>query len=167
MKLKLSAAQPPHRLPNRKGAVAVEFAMASVLFFLFLFGIIEYGRFVFMYNLLENATREGCRFAVVNTNLEPTPPDTPTDVVKRETEKYLSTAKDTYQNLSIVITAYVGQPGFGETLGQARPTWTDARVNDLIQVRSQADFKPILPQFLLMGNTIQLNCVAAMYSEAN
>ncbi len=36
------------------------------LFFLLLFGIIEAGRFIFYYETLSNATREGARYAIVN-----------------------------------------------------------------------------------------------------
>lgn len=159
--------KPKTRQERRRGAVAVEFAMASIVFFMFLFGIVEYSRFLFMYNTLENATREACRFAVVSTNLEPTPPDTPTDVVKREMETFLQGVQDAYESLNVTITAYVGQPGTGETFGDPRPVWTDARNTDLIQVESTAVFRPILPNVLMMGNTINMRCLAAMYSEAN
>lgn len=36
------------------------------MFFLLLFGIIEAGRFIFYYETLNNATREGARYAIVN-----------------------------------------------------------------------------------------------------
>lgn len=35
-------------------------------FFLMLFGIIEAGRFIYYYETLSNATREGARYAIVN-----------------------------------------------------------------------------------------------------
>ena len=44
----------------------VEFALVAPLFFLLLFGIIEAGRFIFYYETLNNATREGARYAIVN-----------------------------------------------------------------------------------------------------
>ena len=40
--------------------------MMAPLFFLLLFGIIEAGRFIFYYEILNNATREGARYAIVN-----------------------------------------------------------------------------------------------------
>jgi hypothetical protein len=43
-----------------------EFALIAPLFFLLLFGIIEAGRFIFYYEVLNNATREGARYAIVN-----------------------------------------------------------------------------------------------------
>lgn len=44
----------------------VEFALVAPIFFLLLFGIVEGGRFIFYYETLSNATREGARYAIVN-----------------------------------------------------------------------------------------------------
>ena len=44
----------------------VEFALVAPMFFLVLFGIIEAGRFIYYYETLNNATREGARYAIVN-----------------------------------------------------------------------------------------------------
>jgi TadE-like protein len=44
----------------------VEFALIAPIFFLLLFGIIEAGRFIFYYETLNHATREGARYAIVN-----------------------------------------------------------------------------------------------------
>lgn len=51
---------------RRRGQAMVEFALVAPLFFLLLFGIIEAGRFIFYYETLNNATREGARYAIVN-----------------------------------------------------------------------------------------------------
>ena len=52
---------------NRSHAQAlVEFALVVPWFFLLLFGIIEAGQFIFYYETLSNATREGARYAIVN-----------------------------------------------------------------------------------------------------
>jgi hypothetical protein len=44
----------------------VEFALVAPVFFVLLLGIVEAGRFVFYYETLNNATREGARLAIVN-----------------------------------------------------------------------------------------------------
>jgi len=49
-----------------RGQALVEFALVVPFFFLLLFGIIEAGRFIFYYETLSNATREGARYAIVN-----------------------------------------------------------------------------------------------------
>ncbi len=54
-----------HRTCKQGGAAAVEFALVSLLFFTVLFGILEFGRMLFIYNTLQEVTRRGAREAVV------------------------------------------------------------------------------------------------------
>ena len=49
-----------------RGQALVEFALLAPVFFLVLFAIIEAGRFMFYYEALNNATRQGARYAIVN-----------------------------------------------------------------------------------------------------
>src|SRR4026208_1684579 len=49
-----------------RGQARAEFALVAPIFFLVLFAIIEAGRFIFYYETLNNATREGARYAIVN-----------------------------------------------------------------------------------------------------
>jgi len=51
---------------NRRAAAAVEFAIVAPVFFLLVFGMIEYGRMVMVYQILTNASREGARVAVLD-----------------------------------------------------------------------------------------------------
>ena len=51
---------------RRRGAVLAETAMVILVFLSFVFGIFEYCRFMMDWNLLNNAAREGCRYAIVN-----------------------------------------------------------------------------------------------------
>jgi Flp pilus assembly protein TadG len=51
---------------NRRGAAVVEFAVVAPVFFLLVFGIIEYGRMVMVQQLITNASREGARRAVLD-----------------------------------------------------------------------------------------------------
>ncbi len=53
---------------NRRGAAAVEFAVVSPVFFLLVFGMIEYGRMVMVQQLLTNAAREGARVGVLDNS---------------------------------------------------------------------------------------------------
>lgn len=55
-----------HRQPRSRGQALVEFALVAPIFFLLLFGIIEAGRFILYYQTLNNATREGARYAIVH-----------------------------------------------------------------------------------------------------
>jgi Flp pilus assembly protein TadG len=51
---------------NRRGAAVVEFAIVAPVFFLLVFGMIEYGRLVMVQQILTNASREGARQAVLD-----------------------------------------------------------------------------------------------------
>jgi Flp pilus assembly protein TadG len=53
---------------NRRGAAVVEFAVVSPVFFLLVFGMIEYGRMVMVQQLLTNAAREGARVGVLDNS---------------------------------------------------------------------------------------------------
>lgn len=54
------------RTEAARGQALVEFALVAPLFFLLLVGIFEAGRFVLFQQTLNNATREGARYAIVH-----------------------------------------------------------------------------------------------------
>jgi hypothetical protein len=54
------------RRQGPRGQALAELALVAPLFFTLLFGIIEAGRFIYYYEVLSNATREGARYAIVN-----------------------------------------------------------------------------------------------------
>jgi Flp pilus assembly protein TadG len=51
---------------SERGNTMVEFALAFMVFFLVLYGIMEFGRVVASYNILSGAAREGARYAIVH-----------------------------------------------------------------------------------------------------
>src|SRR5437899_12307070 len=65
-----------------RGQALVEFAFVAPIFFLILFGIIDFGRYVYCVQILDNAAREGARYAIVHgsNSFQPTGPaeDDPT-----------------------------------------------------------------------------------------
>ena len=72
---------PPSSRRRRAGQALAEFALVAPIFFLLLFAIVEGGRFMFYYEVLNNATREGARYAIVhgaNTISDCTGPPGPT-----------------------------------------------------------------------------------------
>jgi hypothetical protein len=56
---------PPN--PSRKqcGVATVEFALIATIFFTLLFGILEFGRMMYVFNSMQEVTRRGAREAVV------------------------------------------------------------------------------------------------------
>jgi Flp pilus assembly protein TadG len=71
---------------NRRGAAVVEFAIVAPVFFLLVFGMIEYGRMVMVQQILTNASREGARYAVTLTTND-------TAAVQQKVKDYLTSAK--------------------------------------------------------------------------
>jgi len=65
----MSTLRTASRVRRRRGSIGqalAEFALVAPIFFLLLFGIIEGGRFILFYQALNNATREGARYAIVH-----------------------------------------------------------------------------------------------------
>lgn len=52
------------RDPDRRGVAAVEFAIVAPLFFILVFGCIEFGRALMVQQILTNASRVGARQAI-------------------------------------------------------------------------------------------------------
>jgi len=75
------ARRPRHRARRPSpGQALVEFSLVAPLFFLILFAIIDFGRYVYYVQILNNAAREGARYAIVHgaNSIPPTgPPDDP------------------------------------------------------------------------------------------
>jgi Flp pilus assembly protein TadG len=55
---------------RRRGSAVVEFAVVAPVFFLFIFGMIEYGRMVMVQQILTNAAREGARVGILDNSTQ-------------------------------------------------------------------------------------------------
>jgi hypothetical protein len=68
---------------NRRGAAVVEFAIVAPVFFVLIFGMIEFGQAIMVQQVLTNAAREGARVAILDST-------TPTaSVVRSKVTTYL------------------------------------------------------------------------------
>ena len=52
---------------NERGATLVEFAIAATVFLTAMFGVIEFGRALWVHNALSDAARQGARYAVLHS----------------------------------------------------------------------------------------------------
>ncbi len=57
-------------LHDRRGTAVVEFALVCPLFFLLVFGMIEYGRMVMVQQILTNSAREGARVGILDNSTQ-------------------------------------------------------------------------------------------------
>jgi Flp pilus assembly protein TadG len=81
---------------KRCGAAVVEFACVAPIFFLLLFGIIEFGRAMMVQQVLINATREGARQAAM--------PGVTMEEVEDVVAEYLTSARVAANEADITIT---------------------------------------------------------------
>lgn len=51
---------------GERGQELIEFAFASVIFFVMIFGILEFGLAIWNYNLVSDLAQEGARYAIVH-----------------------------------------------------------------------------------------------------
>jgi Flp pilus assembly protein TadG len=84
---------------RRYGAAAVETALVMIPLTMFIFGIFEYGRLLMDWNVLNNAAREGCRYAVVNNTASTISADVQGVVTTRLGREIAS-----FSNLTVTVT---------------------------------------------------------------
>lgn len=98
---------------NRQGAAAVEFAIVAPIFFLLIFGMIEFGRMVMVQQIITNASREGARVGVLDGAVRVGTETSPG--VVDSVERYLENARIDPDSATITVDPYVpSSAGYGE-----------------------------------------------------
>ncbi len=117
-------------LRNEGGAALVEFAIAALVFFLLLFGIMESGRAVWMYGTVAHVAKEGARYAIVQG----------------------SHVNATLAATQTAVTTYVQKEATALGIGQVTVTFPATKgcnVNNIPQscivVQFACQFQPIVP----------------------
>ena len=78
------------RIRNQKGVAMVEFAIVLPILIVLLFGIIEFGFYIYNQQMLTNAAREGARVGIV-ASIPRVPPATIESVVQNYFDDYAIT----------------------------------------------------------------------------
>jgi len=60
---------------NERGASIAEFSVVALFFFMIIFGIIEFGRLLYIHNALTDASRRGARYAALHALNDPCVPN--------------------------------------------------------------------------------------------
>jgi Flp pilus assembly protein TadG len=139
----------------RPGTTMVETAFILVLALMFLFGIIEYGRLLLVRQVVDNAAREGARYAVVHVT-----EDNVEAATKAVVNQRMAGIQNSVQNYEVKV---YKADNSGKSAGAAN----EAGFGVNIGVEISCDFDTILPSFLLMDNTIHIRAKVLMNSEAN
>ena len=139
---------------KRKGATTVELAVVVIIFSMLMFGILEYCLIVYSTVVVENAAREGARYAVVNVSDATLVGDTQTYV--KSLMGNLDTKKAPY-----ACNVYLADSS-GTNIGSA----TGAKFGQYICCDVSVTYVPITPGLLYLKTfTIRSKC--SMISEAN
>lgn len=147
---------------GRRAATLVEAAFVISLALLFLFGIFEYGRYVMTLQAVENAAREGARYAIAHTN------DATTADVENKVKDKLGGIENNLTGFQITVSGLALRPQDSSvTAGSALTDWTNASPSDGVSVQVTGNFNPVLPTFLRMSSTLPVNVRSVMYSEGN
>jgi Flp pilus assembly protein TadG len=150
--------QHPERQARRCGAVTVETAAVIGLFLLFLFSIFEYGRFVMLENVIVNAAREGCRYAIVHS----------TDAtVVSDVQTLCTNAVGNQQSQFPDLTIQIYPTTAGPSSANSTTTINNLQPDDSITVRITGTFSTMFPTLLFMPVSFQMRSSAIMTCEGN
>lgn len=161
---KRSSMQPARRSPRarrRSGTALVETALVLPVCLLFIFGIMEYGRYLMMMHLTNNAAREGARYAVSHTVpviIEGTTYGNATSDVVDVVNKFMTNKRLVGQSVSVYLS-----DSSGNNIG----TWTTADAGQSICVQVSGKFQWFAPKLLRLPSQSNVQVRAVMRSESN
>jgi Flp pilus assembly protein TadG len=133
-------------LRGEKGAAAVEFAIVASIFFMLVFGIIDFGFGFHTWNATANAAREGARRAAVSSDVNGI------TARVRASANWLDQTK-----LAVTVTCARGSGAF--VTCPAASSWLQG---DFVRVTVDYAYKYMtpLPAFVGMGTTLNLHSVS-------
>ncbi len=100
---------------RKSGQSLVEFALVAPLFFLLVFGVIDFGRLFFTQATLQHALREAGRYAVTGNKLPGTNPETSQPYTRVESIKQI--AKQAAMGLDVSSVSVSSQSGGAGSAG--------------------------------------------------
>jgi Flp pilus assembly protein TadG len=145
------------------GQAMVEFAIVAPIFFFMLFAIIDFGRYVYYVQVLNNAAREGARYAIVHgSNGFPSSGPAPVG---------MTSSDPSGANVVAVVRNYATGVVGDSTVLQIQPTWltsagaaggTNAREQQVLvtvtyQFHSVIPVVPIPPITITGESTLVIN----------
>ncbi len=135
----------------------VEMAFVLSIALLFLFGILEYGRYLMVLHTTNNAAREGARYAVVHTG-----DGTTLSQVTAVVNSKMAGVDSQIQGYSVNVFSADPTGIYNNSTGTAiyPPTiqtlngssWNSAAFGSPIVVQITGTYQPILPSFLFMNS---------------
>ncbi len=153
------------RRDARRGGAIVETALVLPIVLLFLFGIMEYGRYILALQIFTNAAREGCRYAVTHTQ--------PVTIVGGP---YPGTYGNNTSDVTNAVNSFLGgqtlsgqttQVYLSDSKGANLGAWTNAQPGQFVCVKITGNYTVMLPSLLSMPNSIPVTATSVMICEGN
>src|SRR4051812_49901242 len=138
--------------PARRGATVVETAAVLSVLVLFLFSIFEYGRYLLVENLLLNAVRDGCRYALVHCQ-DPTCVADTQAVVRQK----MAGLDSQLSGLDIRVFPTSNPGGL----------LSDTNPDDPVTVQATGTFRALFPSLPYMPSVFTMRSASAMTCEGN
>jgi Flp pilus assembly protein TadG len=140
------------RASRRWGAAAIETGLVMIPLTMFLFGVFEYGRLLMDWNLLNNAAREGCRYALVNNTS-----GTISTSVQTTVNSYMGAQKSNFNNFTVSVSGT--HQGASTAVNNLVP-------GDMITVTVSGDYRfmKIIPK-ALMPTSVTISSSVTMLCE--
>jgi Flp pilus assembly protein TadG len=139
----------------------VEAAVVIGTLLMLLFAIFEYGRFIMIKQIVENAAREGARLAVA-ANVSDTNSFNYQTTPKIRLHVMTSLAGQDTALTSPTVNVYLA-----DNTGKSIGTWTNAQLGQNVAVEVTASYTPIMPTFGFLPATVPIAAKSMMRTEAN
>jgi Flp pilus assembly protein TadG len=138
---------------HRRSAVAlVEAAIVMNVFLMFVFGIMEFGHYVMVRQLMDNAARDAVRMASTGTMIYTT----------AQIEAQVTTELVNQGPVNMVVTVYEANPQTGANIGP----WTNAGIGNAVAVSITGKYKPMLSLANILPVEVPVQSLAICYSES-
>ena len=151
---------------GRCGQALVEFALVAPIFFLVMFALIDFGRYVYYVQVLNNGAREGARYAIVHGWQSTSPsgpaasgtesPDPSGNNVRSAVRNYLVGVIGQTTALTIDV-CWKPKNGVGAPCSGDNSRGTPVEVTVNYQFRSAIPIVPIPPMTVQGASTLVIN----------
>ena len=154
------------------------------IFFVLLFGVFEYCRFLMVLHVTNNAARDSCRYATVNVSCDPNDVTVMKQTIRNYAKARMGSTEKNIAGFDVAVYPCTAA-GFALSPPQAipkslssttpadpfnpadvnNPPWNQASFTERIAVTIRGNYEPVTPLLLFLPSSIPINITAVMGSE--
>lgn len=149
------------RTPARRGATLVEVALVVGALIMMLLGIMEYGRFIMVKQVVDNATREGAHLTISADGSDST------NYSYQTTSSIQAAVKNAMGGVDALLGGLTIDVYLADSSGNNIGSWAAAQDGENIAVEVTGTYTPILPTFGFLPSTVTVHSKCVMRSEGN